>query len=70
MALKVKLKHKNVLTLNGEEVVKNVKPLISKYQVIVVTEGNKIIGYLTGDEIEKANGEEKLKDIIKKGKAS
>jgi predicted transcriptional regulator len=69
MALKVKLKHKNVLTLNGEEVVKNVKPLISKYQVIVVTEGNKIIGYLTGDEIEKANGEEKLKDIIKKGKS-
>jgi hypothetical protein len=25
MALKVKLKHKNVLTLNGEEVVKKVK---------------------------------------------
>jgi hypothetical protein len=42
MALKVKLKHKNILTLNGEEVVKNVKPLISKYQVIVVMEGNKI----------------------------
>ncbi|MQL56539.1 CBS domain-containing protein [Acidianus ambivalens] len=69
MALKVKLKHKNVLTLDGEEVVKNVKPLISKYQVIVVTEGNKIIGYLTSDEIGKANDEERLKDIIKKGRS-
>ncbi|MUM65018.1 CBS domain-containing protein [Acidianus infernus] len=69
MALKAKLKHKNVLTVSGEEIVKNIKSQIAKYRVIVVTEGNKIIGYLTNDEIENANENERLKDIIKKEKS-
>lgn len=69
MALKTKLKHKNVLTVSGEEIVKNIKSQIAKYRVIVVTEGNKIIGYLTNDEIENANENERLKDIIKKEKS-
>lgn len=69
MALKVKLKHKNVLTLSGEEIVKDIKPLISRYSVIVVTEGNRIIGYLTEDEIINADEDKKLRDVIKKGKS-
>ncbi|BDC18622.1 CBS domain-containing protein [Acidianus sp. HS-5] len=69
MALKVKLKHKNVLTLSGEEIIKDVKPIISRYPIVVVTEGNRIIGYLTSDEIQSADEDKKLKDIIKKGRS-